>query len=55
MISGFISYIDLIPKRVKIEELDIKNKTIKFLSIIRISYRGRVINLGLGSLRKEYD
>ena len=55
MISGFISNINLTFKRVKTEELDIKDKIIKSLSIIRISYRGRVIGLGLGSPRKEPD
>ena len=53
MISSFISYIDLIFKRVKIEELDIKDKIIMSLNIIRISYKGRVTGLGLDNPRKE--
>ena len=53
MIFNLISYIDLTFKRVKTEELDIKDKIIKSLNIIRISYRGRVISLGLNSPRKE--
>ena len=55
MISSLISYIDLILKRVKTEELNTKNKIIKFLNIIRISYRSRVIGSGLGNLRKKPD
>ena len=55
MISGLISYIDLIFKRVKTEELNIKDEIIKSLSIIRISHRGRVIDLGLNNPRKEPD
>ena len=53
MISNLISYIDLTFKRVKTEELDIKDKIIKSLNTIKISYKGRVIGLGLDSPRKE--
>ena len=53
MISNLISYIDLTPKRVKTEELNIKDKIIKSLNIIRISHRGRAINLKLNNPRKE--
>ena len=53
MISNLISYTDLTLKRVKTEELDIKDEIIKSLSVIRISHRGRVISLRLGNPRKE--
>ena len=53
MISNLISYIDLTLKRVKTEELDIKNKIIKSLSTIRISHRNRITGLKLGSPRKK--
>ena len=55
MIFSFISYIDLTSKRVKTEELDIKDKIIKSLSIIRISHKDRAIGLGLDNPRKKPD
>ena len=53
MIANLISYIDLIFKRVKTEKLNIKDKIIKSLNIIKINYKIRVIDLGLNSLRKK--
>ena len=53
MISSLISYIDLTFKRVKTEKLNIKNKIIKSLNIIRISYKSRVISSGLNNPRKK--
>ena len=53
MISNLISYIDLIFKRVKTEELNIKDEIIKFLNAIKISHKNRVIGLRLNSPRKK--
>ena len=53
IISDLISYIYLIFKRMKIEEINIKDKIIEFLKTIKINRRGRVIDLKLNNPRKK--